>query len=429
MSIRLKGGLALDPAAGTQTRADVFIEHGKIVAVGRAPSGFKARREIDVSGCVVAPGLVDLGSRLREPGYEHKASIASEAHAAAGAGFTTLCATPDTQPILDTPAVAEQIHHLASLARGARIRCLGALTVGLAGEVLTEMHALKAAGCVAVTNLERTIKDTAVLKHALAYAASSGLAVFLHPEEYWLARQGSMHEGATSTRLGVPGIPRAAEIIGLHRDLTLVAETGVRAHLCRLSTAEAIKSVVDAKRAGLAVTADVDLMHLLHTDADAGQFDANFHLRPPLRERSDRTALRQGVKRGSVDAITANHEPHDADAKAAPFALTEPGVSTLDTFLPKLLSLVAAGAFDLQTAWRAASLAPHRLLGSQGGTLSVGAPADLCVFDPEQEWTAGPEALLSKGLNSPYLGECLKGRNILTLVDGQVVFTAKDRKA
>lgn len=429
MSIRLKGGLALDPQAGTQAKADVFIEHGKIVAVGRAPGGFKAKREIDISGCVVAPGLVDLGSRLREPGYEHKASIASEARAAAAAGFTTLCATPDTQPILDTPAVAEQIHHLAGLARGARIRCLGALTVGLAGEVLSEMHALKAAGCVAVTNLERTIKDTAVLKHALAYAASAGLTVFLHPEEYWLARQGSMHEGATSTRLGVPGIPRAAEIIGLHRDLTLVAETGARAHLCRLSTAESIKSLVDARRAGLAVTADVDLMHLLHTDKDAGQFDANFHLRPPLRDRSDRQALRQGVKRGGIDAIAANHEPHDADAKAAPFALTEPGVSTLDIFLPKLLSLVASGAFDLITAWRAASLAPHRILGLPGGTLAPGAPADLCVFDATQEWIAGADTFQSKGLNSPCFGERLKGRTVLTLVEGLVVFHAKDKKA
>ncbi len=429
MSIRLKGGLALDPLAGTQAKADVFIEHGKIVAVGRAPGGFKAKREIDVSGCVVAPGLVDLGSRLREPGYEHKATIASEARAAAAAGFTTLCATPDTQPILDTPAVAEQIHHLAGLARGARIRCMGALTVGLAGEVLSEMHALKAAGCVAVTNLERTIKDTAVLKHALAYAASAGLTVFLHPEEYWLARQGSMHEGATSTRLGVPGIPRAAEIIGLYRDLTLVAETGARVHLCRLSTAESIKSLVDARRAGLAVTADVDLMHLLHTDKDAGQFDANFHLRPPLRDRSDRQALRQGVKRGGIDAIAANHEPHDADAKAAPFALTEPGVSTLDIFLPRLLSLVAAGAFDLITAWRAASLAPHRILGLPGGTLAPGAPADLCVFDATQEWIAGPDTFQSKGLNSPCVGERLKGRTVLTLVEGQVVFHAKDKKA
>lgn len=427
MTIRLRGGRILDPLRGTLEPGEVCIQGGVIAAVGRAPRGFSARHDLEIDGCVIAPGLVDLGSRLREPGYEHKAGIRSEARAAASAGFTTLCATPDTHPILDTPAVAEQIHHLASLARGARVRCLGALTVGLEGEVLAEMHALKAAGCIAVTNLERTIKDTAVLKHALAYAASAGLTVFLHPEEYWLARQGSMHEGAISTRLGVPGIPRSAEVIGLHRDLTLIAETGARAHLCRLSAGESLGALGAARKAGLPVTADVDLMHLLYTDEDVGRFDPNFHLRPPLRDRTDRQTLRQGVKRGLIDAITASHEPHDADAKAAPFALTEPGVSTLDTFLPSLLALTARNTFDLARAWRAASFAPHQILGLPGGTLAEGAPADLCIFDPALQWTAADHAFASKGLNSPHLGQRMTGRNVMTLVGGQVVFDGRDR--
>jgi dihydroorotase len=413
---------ALDPGSDLDTVLDVYVQGGVITGLGRAPRGFKPQREIVVDGCVVAPGLVDLGSRLREPGYEHKATIASESRAAVRGGITTLCAAPDTHPILDNAAVVEQIHQFASAARGARVKCIGALTVGLKGEVLAEMHALKAAGCVAVTNLERTIKDTAVLKHALAYAASADLTVFLHSEDYWLGREGHLHEGATSTRLGIPGIPSAAEIIGLHRNLTLIAETGVRAHLCRITTGDALNSITAAHRAKLPVTADTSLLNLLYTDEDAGDFDANFHLRPPLRGARDRAALRNGIKRGTLEAIGAYHEPHDADAKAAPFALTEPGASTIDTFLGALLKLVARGAFDLRTAFRAASLAPNRILGLAGGRLAVGAPADLCVFDPTLVWDVTPAALTSQGKNNPLLGTALTGRNKLTLVGGNVVF-------
>lgn len=429
MGIKLSGGHAVDPASGFDGIADVFVADGAIAGIGRAPRGFKAAEVIDARGLVVAPGLVDLGSRLREPGFEHKATVAGEARAAAQGGITTLCAAPDTQPVMDTPAVVEQILHAARQARGARVLCIGALTVGLGGEVLAEMHALKAAGCVAVTNLDRSIKDTAVVRHALAYAATADLTVFLHSEDYWLGRQGAMHEGATSTRLGIAGIPRAAELIGLHRDLLLIADTGARAHLCRLTTAEALKTLAEARRAKLPVTADTPLMHLLYTDEQVGHYDANFHLRPPLRSARDRAALQGGIRRGTLDAIGAYHEPHDADAKAAPFALTEPGASTLDAFLPALLSLVAAGAFTRVQAWRAASLVPHRVLGQAGGTLAPGAPADLCVFDPDCAWDVSPDTLASKGLNTPWAGQRLRGRNRLTLVGGEIVHDARDSAA
>ncbi len=422
MGIKLRGGRVLDPASEFDETADVYVHGGVIAGIGKPPRGFKVKREIDVSGLVVAPGLVDLGSRLREPGFEHKATVASEARAAARGGITTLCAMPDTHPIMDTPAVVEQIYHCAQAARGARVLCVGALTVDLAGEVLSEMHALKAAGCVAVTNLERTIKDTAVLKHALAYAASADLTVFLYSEEYWLGRQGFMHEGATSTRLGVPGIPRAAEIIGLHRDLTLIEETGVRAHLCRLTTAEALTALTAAKRAKLPVTADTSILNLHYIDEDIDAFDANLHVRPPLRAAHDRKALRDGLKRRTLDAVCAYHEPHDADAKAAPFAQTETGASTLDTVLSDLLALAQIGAFDLKTAFLAGSLAPHRILGAAGGTLAPGAPADLIAFDPAATWTVCAETLASQGKNNPRDGDIVRGRNYLTLVAGNVVF-------
>lgn len=421
MSIRIRGARIIDPAQQIDETGDIYIRDGRIAGLLRAPRGHKAERVIDAQELIACPGFVELGARLREPGYEHKATVASEARAAVQGGFTTVCCTPDTDPVMDNPAVVEHVNQRASATAAARVCCLGALTVGLAGEVLAEMHALKASGCAGVTNLERAIKDTTVLKHALAYAASAGLTVFLQAEDYWLGRQGLMHEGPTSTRLGVPGIPAAAEIIAVHRDITLVAETGVRAHFCRLSAADSIKPIVDARRAGLPVTADTCLLNLAFTTEDIGAYDANFHLRPPLRSARDRTGLRNGVKRGSIDAIGAYHEPHDIDAKAAPFGLTEPGASTIDTFLPGLLALVAEGAFDLPTAIAAASLAPSRILGVTGGTLAVQAPADLCLFDPTARWAVTPETLMSAGKNNPYLGQTLTGKVVMTLVNGRIV--------
>ncbi|MSR14738.1 MAG: dihydroorotase [Gammaproteobacteria bacterium] len=421
IAIKLSQGRVLDPASDLDEITDVYIQGGNIAAIGRAPRGFKAQREYRLEGLILTPGFVDLGCHLREPGFEHKATIASEARAAVRAGFTALCCTPDTDPILDNPSVVQHIQQRAMAARGAQVLCLGALTVGLKGEVLTEMHALRAAGCVGVTNLDRTIMDTAVLKHALAYAASAGLTVFLHSEDYWLGR-GHLHEGATSTRLGVPGIPSAAEIIGVHRDLTLVADTGVRAHFCRLSCGASLPPIAAARRAGIAVTADTSILNLLYSIDDIDDFDANFHLRPPLRSHGDRRALRAGVNKRAIDAFSAYHEPHDADAKAAPFALTEPGASTLDTFLPALLDLVAQNAFDLKTALIAASLAPNQILGRAGGRIAVGAPADLCAFDQNHSWRVATASLASAGKNNPALGSEVTGRNRLTLVGGTVMY-------
>jgi dihydroorotase len=427
MGIRFHCARVVDPARDFDAITDVYVRDDAIASVGRAPRGLRIDRSFDCAGLILAPGFVDLGSHLREPGFEHKATIASEARAAVTAGFTTLCCTPDTTPVLDNPSVVEHIAQRAAEAGGARIKCLGALTVGLDGEVLSEMHALKAAGCIGVTNLERTIKDTAVLKHALAYAASAGLTAFLHSEDYWLGRQGHLHESATSTRLGIPGIPGAAELIGLHRDLTLVAETGVRAHFCRISCGESMGPLDAARRAGLSVTADTSILNLVYSVEDVPDFDATFHLRPPLRARADRDKLRRAIKRGVLAAIGAYHEPHDADAKAAPFAMTDPGASTLEIFLPLLLELVSNGAFDLPTAVRAASLAPNQILGLPGGSLAPGAPADLCVFDPLAEWEVSPQALVSMGKNSPGLGRRVRGRNRLTMVEGRVVFDELSR--
>jgi len=419
MRIRIHGGRVIDPASGHDAVAEVWVEDGQILSLGRAPRGLKADDTFDASGLVVAPGFVDLGSHLREPGFEHKATIEREARAAAAGGFTSICATPDTQPVVDNAAVVEHIVKRAKAARGARVLVLGALTVGLDGQLLSEMHALNAAGVVGLTNLDRAIKDTVVLKHALAYAASAELTVFLQPEDYWLGRQGQIHEGAVSTRLGIPGIPSAAEVIAVQRDLTLAAAVQARIHFSRISAAESVKPIADARRRGQAVSADVSLAHLSFTVDDIGHYDPNFHLRPPLRAASDRSALRKAVKAGAIDAISAGHEPHDGDAKAAPFGVTEPGMSTFDTFLPALLAQVAAGAFDLSTALAAASTRPHQILGRDGGRLTPGSVADLTLFDPACRWQANAETLHSSGLNTPYLNQTLTGRVVATLVGGQ----------
>ncbi len=422
MKTVIKGGRVVDPANARDGRADVWIDDETIVAVGRRPAGFTPRREIDARGLVVCPGFTELGAHLREPGAEHKATIASELVAAAGGGFTTVCCTPDTSPPIDTPAVVELINQRARGVRGARVRCIGALTHGLGGEVLAEMQALKAIGCVGVSNAGRAIRDTGVLRNALAYAATLGLTVFLDAEDPWLAAEGVMHEGAASTRAGLAGIPSAAELIGLGRDLVLVGQTGARAHFRTLSTAQSLRYLADARRAGLAVSADVGIAHLHLSDEDIANFDARYHVRPPFRRPADRRALARGVARGQVEALSAHHQPHDRDAKAAPFAASAPGISGFDTYLPLLLALVEAGTLTLSRAIEAAALAPARVLGLPGGTLSAGACADLCVFDPADTWQVSEDSLLSQGKNTPFLGHTLHGRVTHTLVAGRVVF-------
>ena len=427
VSLSLRGARVVDPANGTDATTNVYIERGKILALGRTtPRGFKADETHELNGQILSPGFIELAARLREPGLEHKATIASECAAAAAGGFTQICCTPDTVPVVDNASVVEHIKQRAGRARAARVLCLGALTRGLEGTVLAEMQALKDSGCVAITNVDQAIPDTSVLRHALAYAASVDMTVFLHPLEYWLSREGRMHEGAVSTRLGIPGIPEAAEIVALNRDLCLVEETGVRAHFCRLSSARAIKLITQARRRGLPVSADVALSHLLFCDSDIDSYDPNFHLRPPLREARDRQRLRAAVRKRDIDVVTANHEPHDADAKATPFSLSAPGVSTLDTFLPGLLSLVDNGALDLASAITAVSQAPSAILGLDAGSLAPGMPADICVFDPEREWLASADELYSAGKNTPFLNQRLRGKVTLTVIDGRVVYNAHD---
>lgn len=422
MKWRIRGGRVIDPVNGCDETLDLWIDGDTIAATGRRPAGFEARREIDARGLQVWPGLVELNARLREPGAEHKATIASELAAAARGGFTTVCCMPDTDPVIDTPAVVELIYQRARNVRGARVRCIGALTRDLGGEVLAEMHALRTIGCVGVTNARHAIRDSGVLLNALDYAATLGLTVFLQSEDPWLAAGGVMHEGAASTRAGLVGIPPEAELVGLARDLLLVEKSGVRAHFSGLSTARSVAALKAARRRGATISADVGMPHLHLVDSDIDNDDARFHLRPPLRAAADRRGLGRALADGGIDAVSAQHEPHDQDAKAAPFAASEPGASGFDTFVPLLLELVARGTLDLARAVASASVAPAAIIGLPPPALSAGCVADITLVDPAKIWTATDDAFASAGRNSPFHGRRLSGRAVLTAVGGRIVF-------
>jgi dihydroorotase len=420
-NLRLKGGRVIDPANKVDGVLDVYIANGRIAALGGAPQGFADAREIDAGGCIVCPGLVDLCARVREPGQEHKATIATESVAAAGGGITTLCCPPDTNPVVETPADIELIRLRAEKIGKTRIVTLGALTHGLDGERLSEMAALKSAGCVGVSNALRPLANTLVQRRALEYAATFDLTVFLHANDHWLSANGCAHEGRVATRLGLPGIPEAAETAAVARDLTLIEQTGIRAHFCRLTTARAVHMVARAQFDGLPVTADVAIPYLYLTEIDISDFDSRCHVIPPLRTTQDRLHLREALKRGTLSAISSDHQPHEADAKLRSFPSTEPGISGLDTLLPLGLRLVDEHVLDLHELIHRLTAGPSGILGLPFGTLSVGASADVCIFDPERTWQLNTETIRSNGHNTPFMDWEMKGRVIHTLLAGKLV--------
>jgi dihydroorotase len=423
MRWHIRGGRVIDPARGLDRVTDLYLAAGRVLSVDAPPSGFGDGqvREIDARDLLVCPGFVDLCARLREPGSEHKATILSETRAAARAGITTLCCPPDTLPVIDTPAVAELVHRRAEESGHAKVVCLGALTAGLAGRQLAEMFHLKAIGCVGVSNAMSPIGDAEVLRRAFEYAATAGLTVFLHADDPWLGR-GCLHEGPVATRLGLPGIPETAETVALSRDLLLIEQTGVRAHFCRLSSARAVALVRAAQDASLPITADVAAHQLHLTDIDVGYYDSLCHVRPPLRTLRDREGLRAGVRAGVIGAICSDHQPHERDAKTAPFEATEPGISALETLLPLTLALVGDALLTLPEAIAALSLRPARILGIEAGSLAPGTPADVCLFDPDVDRRLTEETLVSAGKNTPFLGWHLRGRVTHTFVSGRLVF-------
>jgi len=422
VKIEINHGRVIDPKHGLDRVTSLYVADGAVAAIGAAPSGFRADRAIDARGRVVCPGLIDLSARLREPGFEYKATLESEMQAAVAGGVTSLACPPDTDPPLDEPGLVQMLKHRARSLNQAHVYPIGALTVGLQGVELTEMGELAEAGCVAFSHAEAPLTDTGVLLRAMQYAATFGHRVWLRAQDAHLGKGGVAHDGEVSTRLGLPAIPAAAETIALASILALVRSTGVRVHICRLSTAEGVAMLRAAKEDGLPVTCDVAVHHLHLCDIDIGWFDPQCRLIPPLRGTRDRAALRTGLADGTIDLACSDHTPVDDDGKQVPFGEAEPGATGLELLLPLTLKWAQEDGIALPEALARITAQPAAVLGSNAGHLGVAAAADICIFDPARYWRVEPSALKSQGKNTPFVGLEVCGKVLTTIVAGQVVY-------
>ncbi len=430
MKILIQGGRVIDPSRNFDEVADVALAAGRIVGIGRIPEGFVPNKLIEARGCVVAPGLVDLAVRLREPGHEHEGMLESEMAAAVAGGVTSLVCPPDTDPVLDEPGLVEMLKMRAEKLHQARVFPLGALTRGLAGEVLTEMAELTEAGCVGFSQAEVGLSNTQVLQRAFQYASTFGYTVWLRPQDVHLGK-GVAASGSLATRLGLAGVPVAAETIALHTIFELMKVTGARVHLCRLSSAAGVTLVREVKAQGLPVTCDVSINSLHLTDTDIGYFDSRLRLSPPVRQQRDRDALAQGLVDGTIDALVSDHMPLDEDAKALPFAEAEPGATGLELLLSLALRWGQQSGAGLTRALAVITGDPARVLGASLGTLQAscgqlveGGVGDVCVFDPLSHWQVQAANLRSQGKHTPFSGYELPGRVRWTFVGGHLAYEA-----
>lgn len=428
MKLLIKNGRIIDPASGFDQIGDLAIAAGRIVSVKGKLADFMPNKTIDASGCIVAPGLIDLSARLREPGHEHEGMLESELAAAVAGGVTSLVCPPDTDPVLDEPGLVEMLKFRAEKMHQSRVFPLGALTRALKGEALTEMVQLTESGCIGFGQAEVPLANTQVLLRAMQYATTFGYSVWLRPQELHLGK-GVAASGALATRLGLSGVPVLAETIALHTIFDLMRSTGARVHLCRLSSAAGVALVAQAKAEGLNVTCDVSINSLHLTDVDIGYFDSRMRLDPPLRQQRDRDALRQGLLDGTIDALVSDHSPVDEDAKTLPFAQAEPGATGLELLLGLACKWGEDSQAGLMRALAVLTSEPARVLGNALGTLQAsagrlvkGGVADICVFKADSYWTVTPAALRSQGKHTPFAGYELPGRVDYTLVGGQVAF-------
>lgn len=420
----ITNGRLIDTANDLDQKCDLYIKDGKIAEMGQlADKGLSSHQIIDAQGSIVMPGIVDLCASVREPGAEHQGTIRSETNAAIAGGVTTLCSTPDSQPVADSPAVIRLILDRSAEAHQCRILPIGALTKGLAGQQLAEMAALRDSGCIAVSQHQTPIQDNLVWLRALEYAATFDICVFLYPCDPSLSNQGCAHDGPVASRLGLGGVPPIAETVALARDLQLVRETGARVHFGCISSAASVELIRQAKAEGLRITADVSALHLLLNDEAVQNFDSNCHLRPPLRSESDRLALLTGLQDGTVDAICSAHQPQDESAKKTPFASSAVGAIGLQTLLPICGQLIANGEMSMLTLVNALTLNPSRIV-QRKSRIAVGFDADLCIWDPQQDWSLDAHNNKSLSNNSPLWQTQLKGTVTHTVFKGLKVFAA-----
>ncbi|MDE3020374.1 MAG: dihydroorotase [Pseudomonadota bacterium] len=422
MHIKIAKGRVIDPVNNYDAVNDLYICDGKISAIGSPPAGFNPQRLIDASGYVVCPGLIDLSARLREPGYEYKATLESEMCAAVAGGVTSMACPPDTDPVLDEPGLVEMLKHRARTLNQAHVYPIGALTMGLKGQTLTEMAELTDAGCIAFSHADAAFTNNQVLYRAMQYAATFNFTVWLRPQDAHIGSDGVVHDGEIATRLGLPAIPPLSETIALSTIISLARETGVRLHICRLSTASGIKMVNMARHEGMQITCDVSAQHVHLCEQDIGYFNSHFHLAPPLRSITDRDAIRASLANGEIDAICSDHTPVDEDAKLLPFSQSEAGATGLELLLPLSLKWAREMNRNLVDALGLITCSPAKILGIDAGSLNIGKPADLCIFDPELLWRVTPSTLVSQSKNTPFLDMDMQGRVVYTLMEGSVVY-------
>lgn len=421
MAIVIKNGKRLSSDRRWVDSGAIAIEGNAIESLDQPVSNAGSSQLVDASDCLIFPGLIDLNVSLREPGFHMKGSIATETKAAAAGGVTSVCCSPDTQPVNDSKAVTKLITELAEESGKCRVFPLGALTQGLEGERLSQHASLKSAGCIALSSGFRAIKNLEITKRCFEYAKSQDLSVFIHPIEPTL-HQGAMHEGVTSTTIGLRGIPSIAETIPVAQFIQLAKATGVHLHLSNLSTTDAVKMVRQAKEGNVNVTADVAIQNLVYTDEQIVDFNSVFHCLPPIRAESDRQALLAGVRDGVIDAITSAHQPHEAAAKLMPFAETEPGMSNIELLLPMAQRLDAANELELSSFIRAMTSGPAKVLGLSDPEVAAQCIADLCVFNPDICWTVNDQNLLSLGKNTPMFNQEARGRVVATVLDGELSY-------
>jgi dihydroorotase len=418
----IRGGRVIDPSQGLDGAVDVLLRDGVVVGLGKGLGTPDGAEVVDASGLVVAPGFVDLHVHLREPGREDAETIATGARAAVAGGFTSVCAMPNTDPVCDNQAAVGFVLAQAKAAGMARVYPIGAVSLGQKGEQMTEFGELVAAGAVAVSDDGKPVATAHLMRTALEYARSFAIPVIDHCEDRSLAEGAAMHEGETSTRLGLKGMPRSAEDVVVARDILLAELTGGHVHLAHMSTAGAAEMIRAAKARGVNVTAEVTPHHLTLTDVCCDGYNTNAKMNPPLREARDVEAMRAALKDGTIDCIATDHAPHPYDAKEQEFDFAPFGVVGLETALGiGLVELVARGTLTLPELVRCLATRPAAIAHLPGGTLKAGAPADVVVFDPAAEWTVDPAAFHSKSRNTPFAGRALTGRVRWTVVGGRVV--------
>jgi dihydroorotase len=419
--ILLRGGRVLDPAREFDAQADVLLKDGKIAAIerGLAVAGAKI---IEAKDCWVVPGLIDLHVHLREPGQEYKENIETGTAAAAAGGFTAVCCMPNTNPLNDTRAVTDLIVQRARDKGAVHVYPIGCITQGQKGETLADMGELQEAGCVAVSDDGHGVMNSEVMRRALEYARSFRMPIVQHCEDSALSAGGAMHEGLASTRFGIRAQPAAAESAMLARDLELVALTGGRYHMAHISCAESVRLIREAKKRGLPVTCEVTPHNLMLTDEACSGYDTFFKMNPPLRSASDRAALREALADGTIDAIATDHAPHSSVEKEVEFEQASNGVIGLETALALAVELVDAGVLTPAKLVMRMSAGPAKLLGLPGGSLGMGDAADVTVIDPQAAWTCDASRFLSKARNTPFGGRAMRGRPVLTVVGGRIVF-------